>query len=81
MGDVGDAESIGTSRSGATRRKSGGGVTGLPISVSLSAADTPFVGTEFEGPGVRGVTMTVGVGFTSVKGDGVGDSRSGFEAS
>lgn len=80
VGDVGDAEAMGTSRSGATSKKSGGGVTGLPISVSLSA-DAPFVGAVFEGPGVRGVTMTVGVDFTSVMGDVVGDSRGGIGVS
>lgn len=81
VGDVGDAEAIGTSRSGATSKNSGGGVTGLALSISLSAGAAPFVGAEVEGPGVRGVAMTVGVDLTSVMGDVVGDSRSWFEAS
>jgi hypothetical protein len=56
------------------RRHSGGGLTGRPISISLSGG-APFAGVGFEGPGVRGVARIVGVDFTSVWGDVVGDSR------
>lgn len=66
MGDVGDAESIETSRTGATSKNSGGGVTGRPTSTSLSEEEAPFVAADCEGPGVRGVAMTVGIDLMSV---------------
>jgi hypothetical protein len=74
VGDVGEAEIIETSWFAVVRRNSGGGLTGLPISISFSGG-APFAGVEFEGPGVRGVARMVGVDFTSVRGDVVGDSR------
>jgi hypothetical protein len=75
VGDVGEAESMETSWLAATSKNSGGGVTGLPISISFSAEDVPFASAGFNGPGVRGVARIVGVDFTSVWGDVVGDSR------